>query len=150
MHQLSSNPVLSPANLIFFLMCSNKLALWCWSRLGLTYNTYLIIMYQTFLCFLSTLQTERRRVLHLTCLKINGKLCDLTNGFKYILSKTLKNLLATSKLPFTLAPWGCFGGREQRNRPPNSPMMQCNVAIPKLLVTITINFQWSKCKFYQP
>ena len=118
MHQLSSNPVLSPANLIFFLMCSNKLALWCWSRLGLTYNTYLIIMYQTFLCFLSTLQTERRRVLHLTCLKINGKLCDLTNGFKYILSKTLKNLLATSKLPFTLASCGCFGGTRTKEPSP--------------------------------
>ena len=27
-------------------------------------------------------------------------------------------ILATSKLPFTIASWGCFGGREQRNRPP--------------------------------
>ena len=39
--------------------------------------------------------------------------------------------LATSKLPFTIASWGCFGGREQRNRPQNSPIMQCNVAIPR-------------------
>ena len=54
------------------------------------------------------------------------------NTIEIICSIYVDMILATSKLPFTIASWGCFGDENKGTVPQNSPIMQCNVAIPRL------------------